>query len=270
MYEVLSASTPRPSVVAAHLREHVFFVVVPDGTGRLLNLNGSFYALDATGTKLLHHALMFPGPVAVSRLAALLRVDARIVADDLELLVGELQRRQLVAKSHEIETGRRGASCWKLAVMRVALTLLGYTGRSLEMSVAASMFLAFCAVRSIGLGSVAQACYEWAATSRTVRCDDGAKEYVCDSLRRALRARTAKGWLSYSCKERAVAGFVAGRLHGVVGSMVLAIDIHPFRAHLWFESHGAIISDQGTLRTKFEPVAILASSESLSHSGSAV
>src|SRR3712207_122521 len=118
------ASTRRPegACAAIRLRPDVFLVRAPDGSGRLLDLAGSFHVLDLIATELLWDVVSRGRSEAVRTTARLYRVPEQRVAADL----GELLK-QLPAGIDPVEATRRGE--WVDPLVVAALSLLRRVGR---------------------------------------------------------------------------------------------------------------------------------------------
>jgi hypothetical protein len=66
------------------LQPNVIFLLANDGSGRLLNLNGNFYALSTSGARILKELLERSPEEATDHLAFRYGVDAEQVKLDLE------------------------------------------------------------------------------------------------------------------------------------------------------------------------------------------
>src|SRR5262245_30045824 len=85
--------TPQSRYVLA---PEVLLVLIRDGTGRLLDLGGSFYALAATAATMLHDALREDPARAAVRLAARYKVQEQQVWSDLRRFLHELECKGLI------------------------------------------------------------------------------------------------------------------------------------------------------------------------------
>jgi len=80
------------------LRPNVILVEVQDGTARLLDLGGTFYALPAVGAMMLRETLSRGAASAVSRVSDQYGVGAGQVEEDLEAFLNDLQKKGLICR----------------------------------------------------------------------------------------------------------------------------------------------------------------------------
>src|SRR5919112_2786783 len=113
------ASTRRPegACAAIRLRPDVLLVRAPDGSGRLLDLSGSFHVLDQIATELLWDMASRGRSEAVRTAARLYRIPEQRVAADLDELL-----EQLPPGIDSVEATRRGE--WVDPLVVAGLSLL--------------------------------------------------------------------------------------------------------------------------------------------------
>src|SRR3712207_21356 len=78
------------------LARDVLLLLVTDGTARILDFGGGFYALSAVGAAMLVETLDRGTASATEAIAARYGADARQVREDVDRLLDELRRRGLI------------------------------------------------------------------------------------------------------------------------------------------------------------------------------
>ena len=78
------------------LAPDVLFLIAPDDSGRLLDLNGNFYAVTASGSQMLQQTLIRGMSAAVECIANQYNVDVQQVRKDLEIFLHELYKHGLL------------------------------------------------------------------------------------------------------------------------------------------------------------------------------
>src|SRR5271166_4017488 len=89
------------------LAKNVVLLMVKDGTARLLDLEGGFYATTVTGARILEAVLQQGADLACQTLAAEFRIDARKLKADMDLFLLALQRKRLLVAPHSKRLQRR-------------------------------------------------------------------------------------------------------------------------------------------------------------------
>jgi hypothetical protein len=224
------------------LAPDVLLVQAPDGSGRLLDLGGSFYALDPIAVELLWDVARRGRPETVRAAARRYGVPEQRVAADLDELLAVLPSG--IGTAEGPPGGGRGD---RLAV--AALLLL-----SRVRPARARVWTRLAAARI---------CFATAGWSRTLRWwtalpvsprKDGRTPAEVD-----LRVRrTATGSvLGHTCKERAVVGLAEARYAGLGAAVVLGISFYPLATHSWCVlDDGVVLGDLADVCAAFEPVAV--------------
>ncbi len=193
------------------------FVVLPDGSGRLLDLAGSFYALSPSATGMLRETLRSGSATAAERVAASFAVAEGRVRQDLHVFLDDLRQRRLLQRAgDDVPTDR--------AVSRSLLGALGATYRCVRRTAARSwvlLALAYLSIRRLG----------WPRTLATWQAFHGpAPSGAADSEMEAIRAaaeatRTAAAWhpLHVQCKERSLCCWSLLRAAGVPAQLVVGV-----------------------------------------------
>jgi hypothetical protein len=197
-------------------------LLIQDDRARLLDLeHGQFYALNATGTRLLTLALQAGPEQAVRRVAEEHGADPEQVRADWARLLARLRRRHLVAvrtaAARRQWPGRLGL-WWLLALAWLSLRLLGWA-RTLRL---------------------------WQAQRRPApeAWRPGMTPLV-QRLDQAVRAAAATHLLNPQCKERAlVAWHILRNRWALPAELVVGVLAFPFQAHAWVECGPWTVTDE--------------------------
>jgi hypothetical protein len=234
---------------AIRLRPDVLLVRAPDGSGRLLDLAGSFYALDQIATELLFDLARRGRTETVRAAAWRYRMSERRVAADLDALLSELPPglSELPPGIETPETARRGGRVDPLVV--AVLSLLRRVGHP--------------QLRAWVLLAAARVCFATAGWSRTLRWwtslptrgRPGGSSAAEIDVR--VRRHATGSVLGHTCKERAVVCLAEARTAGLGAAVVLGLSFYPLATHSWCVlDNGVILGDYPDVCAAFQPVAL--------------
>jgi hypothetical protein len=219
----------------------VLLVRAPDGSGRLLDLAGAFYAVDPIAADLLADLARAGRPEAVRAAARRYRVPEQQIAADLDALLADLPPGIGTA-----ELAHRGGWVDPLAV--ALLSLLSRVGPP--------------RLRTWVLLAAARVCFATAGWSRTLRwwtslptrgSPGGSSAAEID--RRVRRSATGSV-LGHTCKERAVVCLAEARGAGMPAAVVLGLSFYPLATHSWCVVDDVVLGDSPDLCAPFQPVAV--------------
>jgi hypothetical protein len=235
------------------LAPDVILVLVRDGTGRLLDLGGSFYALAATAATMLHEALREDPLRAAARLAARYKVQEQQIWGDLRRFLNELERKGLIR--HRGLGLRLSKRRWLLASLAVRPILRGIHAWPGSVRVKAKVLLglAYLSLRLLGLSGTIAAWRQYHRHSRAWE-GHGDRETVVREVDEAVRCGATYHFLNTECKERALCCWSLLRAHGFPAQIVLGIALYPFAGHCWCELDGQVLTDDEDRCERFTPV----------------
>lgn len=196
-------------------------LLIQDDLARLLDLDrGRFYALNATGTRLLVLALECGPLEAIRRVADEHQIDESRVQADWKTLLGTLEQRHLIFLSSSAKDFRQPGKLgflWLFAMAWLSLRLFGWAWTIRIWRFRRNPF--------------ADPCNE--EIERVVRQFD-------QSLRKAASIHP----FSPQCKERAiVAWHVLRNRWGLSAEIVVGVLAFPFQAHSWVEFGPLTLTD---------------------------
>ncbi len=236
---------------ASHvLAPDVLYVPVDDGSARLLDMNGSTFALSRTGAEILRETLAQGKERAVQSIADRYRIAHERVALDADRLLGELVRARLLSRS---DAGRSRPS------LRAELAqLLASTGLRL-------LRLHHWPPALVALAGISFALFGWANTVLAwERCsqrsgtraggDWSDRSDAMDRIDNAIR-RAAARMPRAACKERALSTWYLLLRERVPATLVVGIQLYPLEGHCWCEVGDRILSDYRDRCEAYRPVA---------------
>ncbi len=250
---VLTPPTPNAGALAGDyvLAPDVVLVLLDDGTSRLLDLAGSFYALSATATAMLSETLHAGEHGAAERIAARFRVASSAVADDIRRFLNGLEQLRLIGRPGQT---RRPAS-GRLAALVLAPALH-----------AAQALPAFSLIQAkvlLGLARWAVRWFGWAATvaawrrfhqGRSVRTAGTTGESLARKADAVVRTAAAQHPFLIECKERALTCWLLLRSHGVPARLIVGMDPFPFSSHCWCTYGPLVLTDFTDRCQRYVPV----------------
>jgi hypothetical protein len=232
------------------LAPDVFLVPVPDGTARLLNMGGRFYALSGVGAAMLRATLDHGPAVAVQQVAAGYGTDPRRVRSDLDRFLRTLQNAGLVHLAD-----KRPANCRSPRGSLLLMVVLGCLYRFLQSVRARAsglMTLAYVSCRLFGWTQTLAAWQRyhdtWPPIAGRGRPTDAA------AIEKSVRAAAAGHVLAVECKERALAAWSLARTIGLPASLVIGVHFFPLAGHCWCQSGVRVLSDEPERCEAYQPV----------------
>jgi hypothetical protein len=224
------------------LAPDVLLVRAPDGSGRLLDLGGSFYALDPIALELLWDLARRGRGETVRAVARRYRVPEQRVAADLDELLAGLPPG--VGTGEVTPGGGRGD---RLAVAALALLSRVRPAR-------ARIWVRLAAARlCFATAGWSHTLRWWTALPAPPRTDARTPAEVDVQVRRAATGSV----LGHSCKERAVVSLAEARSAGMGAAVVLGISFYPLATHSWCVlDDGVVLGDLADVCAAFEPVAL--------------
>jgi hypothetical protein len=229
------------------LAPSVLYLPAPDGSGRLFDLDGQFFAISATGAELLAETLGH-GPAAAAEIVACrYGVDTEAVRADLETFLAELRRQKLLwCPASGRPPRHRGTTRPLLAP---ALRLAYACCRSVRARTWMLLTLARLSFRLFG----------WTRTLAVWRrCavpggPHGNPAAVAREIGEAVRGAASGYLFGASCKERSLCAWALCRAAGVRATLVLGVNLYPLSSHCWCEYDGEVLTDYADRCENFTP-----------------
>jgi hypothetical protein len=236
------------------LAPHIILLLVHDGTARLLDMDGRFYALTAMGATMLRETLDRGTAAAVQTIAAQYGVAAQQVHRDLETFLRALEAQRLLHRPGSHRHQRRGNTTLPFLLLTPLLHVVHSSGRALRtrvwvvLTLARLWFWLFGWARTIA----AWQRYHGTTPAGTPMPEQAAFMRAVDAAIRAVAARHVFG---VGCKERSVCCWSLLRAAGVPATVVLGVNLFPLASHCWCEADSRTWSDEQEQCARFTPVA---------------
>ncbi len=244
-------TSPEPDYTLA---PDVILLPAPDGTARLLDLGGQFYALPAVGAELLTDTLERGSAAAVRLTAERYGVEPRRVTDDLDEFLSRLEREGLVRR----RLSRREPGRLTTALARVTLTpALVFIHRALrgtQSRAAALLALARLSFRLFGWSRTVRV-WRRCHPPNTAPLSDAEGAEAAATIDEAVRRAAARHPITVECKERSLCCWALARRAGIPAALVVGISLFPLAGHCWCESGGRTLGDDRDRCEAYTPVA---------------
>lgn len=244
---VLSSSEQAcPDGQGYRLPPDVLLVSVQDGSARLLDLGGNFYALTASAARMLDEVLKEGGESSPQKLAEEFGVDAGQIRADMDSFLAGLQRQGLlIAPGSRWRKKGRG----RAALARFTIPFIYFVnqvpGLSSRARAWALLAIAYASNRLFGWSNTV-GIWSRCGLDRSAGLDSrlaDAGELISGIGSTVARA-IARHPLNLDCKERALCCWALTRFAGLPGRLVLGIDLFPITIHCWCESDSRIVGDR--------------------------
>jgi hypothetical protein len=225
----------------------VLFVAAPDGSARLLDLNGSVYAIDRLGSFLLRSTLHEGRAAAVEQVSMHFSVSTEQVQRDLDEFIQQLRCRGLIGIGGTAPRGSRRRWKWESALTPVLGVL---RGASLPDRVRV-LCLLILARLSFALFGWSRTIAAWRTNSR---CRSHADFTKSQEISEIVRTMAARHWLTTECKERALCCWTLLQWHGIESALIVGIMLYPFAGHCWCACGDEILADDSERCNRFTPL----------------
>ena len=228
------------------LSKNVVLLMVKDGTARLLDLEGGFYATTVTGARILETALQQDAELACQTLAAEFRIDARKIKADMDSFLLTLQRKRLLVTPHSKQPQRRSAKkiCSWLMVPILYIANRAFR-KSPKKRAGTLLTLAYVSTRLFGWTNTIGIWKRFSITDSQVQnvkpLDDACR---WSDLEATVMRAIASHPFNINCKERALCSWALARSAGFSSRIVLGVDLFPAAIHCWCESGSRIMADR--------------------------
>jgi hypothetical protein len=252
---ILSSETPdRPGHTGEYtLGPDVILVLVHDGTARLLDMDGRFYAVSAIGAEMLQESLEQDSEAAVNKMVAQYGEGAQRVRRDLADFLQQLEKRRLIKRRGSI--GRRRALYPPLpfVVLAPSFRFIQHNVHSLK---AKAWSLLTLARFSFYLFGWARTIAAWQQYYHNLSYSGSAPhaEETAKAVDEVVRTMAAQHLFDMGCKERSLCCWALLRSAGLPATVVLGINLFPLASHCWCESSSLTLSDYQDQCEKFTPV----------------
>jgi hypothetical protein len=252
---ILSSDTQgRPGYAAEYtLAPDVILVLVHDGTARLLDMDGRFYAVSAIGAETLQGSLEQGTEAAVSKISAQYGEAPQRVRKDLTAFLQQLEKRRLIQRQGSNRRKRTPNTSFPFLTLAPSLHVVHHDVHSLKVKAWSLLTLARFSFSLFGWARTIaawQRYYHGLSDPGTVQPAEETAKVVDD----VVRTTAAHHMIGMGCKERSLCCWALLRSAGLSASVILGINLFPLASHCWCVSGSFTLSDYQDQCEKFIPV----------------
>ncbi len=248
------AQPPASHRPAYRLAREVVLVSIADGSARLLDLQGQFFALSEVAAQMLGDTLELGRGGAAESVARRWEVDVERVKRDLDTFLAELLRRGLLVPADQPDRRPPPGDLLAGMVLSALVRLTCGLWRTLKGKAAGLLALAHLSCRWLG----------WVGTVRLFQrlfpqperiLDGPAAEEAWRAIDEAVRQAVAQSVLSHACKQRGLTSWALARRAGLAPRLVIGLSLFPLHGHCWAQLGPKIILGDDLDRcAEYEPV----------------
>ncbi|HZO73630.1 MAG TPA: lasso peptide biosynthesis B2 protein [Ktedonobacteraceae bacterium] len=241
------------------LAPDVLFLRIQDGSARLLDLSGNFYALSQMGAQMLYEALHGNTAAVAARIATEYHAELSHVQSDLYAFLHDLEEKRLISHARCSRGLFQSKRIFPLIMLVPLLRAISAFPCSLQRKTWALLTLAFVAVRLFGWPRTVagwryclartQLTQEYASSNVTTELEQSTKD-----IDEVVRSIAARHFLHVECKERALACWWLLCSAGFPAKLVLGVHLFPLGCHCWCEVGRFVLSDDEGRCGQFTPV----------------
>lgn len=223
-----------------------------DGTARLLDLGGNFYALSQTASEMLSATLREGSGLAAQNMASTYNVNLTAMQRDLHAFLADLEARGLIFRPEHppVPTRRTRLAAWLLPPL-----LHGTQSRLIPLKgrVWILLMLAYLSTHLFGWSATVLA---WQcslcriASARFVVKGDVSAELLENTIHTTI---SKYPWL-VACKERSLCCWYLLRSEGLPATLKVGIMLCPLASHCWCELGSTPFCDEAERCQQFTPV----------------
>jgi hypothetical protein len=234
------------------LAPQVVFSPGQDGSARLLDMGGKFFALSKSAAEMVSGLLEHDVDATVATLAEQYDVEPQRVRDDVLALATNLRRQGLLRQ--------RGAPA-VLHLRSFGATLLMDLAIGVARCRALSQYVQ--ATLLLLLARISFALYGWARTVAACRSrlsgqaaptSTDTRQLQAQAVAEAVRQAAAHLLVPVACKEKALTSWILARFAGISADLIVGLQSYPLVGHCWCEAGPWNLSDDRERCAAFAPV----------------
>jgi hypothetical protein len=230
----------------------ILFPVEEEGTARLLDMNRNFYAVSATGTRMLQSTLARGAVAAAQEIAEECGVALDRVQTDLDAFLSELQKRHIIDRSARSANNQHSRIVDRI-FLTLPLRLIDRWLRSWKMRASALLLFARFSVHVFGWTRTIAALTQYHPMSSRSAIK-GTKEKIATAVNDALSGSATVHFIPMNCKERSLCCWTLARWAGLPAILVVGISLVPLCAHCWCEVGSLMLGDNPENCKQYTPV----------------
>ena len=233
---------------AISLSPDIVFVDAGDGSARLLNLGGSFYALNAVGAEFLRTVLQNDTATAIHLLASSRADSEEQISVDLQLLLAELNRKHLVYFKEKPSNRIQRRRLFARLLISPSLFLIRHACSSNYWRAHCLLLFSHVCFRLFGWSDTVALWGGHATGDSTAHASQ--VPIISDLVRKAV----AGHWLAVECKERSISCWKLLQWEGIQSDLVVGVSLSPMQGHCWCSYDRTILADDAERCRLFVPI----------------
>jgi hypothetical protein len=240
-----------------HLAPNVLFLRIQDGSARLLDLGGNFYAISQTGAQMLYETLVRGKKTAAVNIADEYGVELSSVQNDLHAFLHDLEKKRLIFHAQPCQRAFTSRNILPLLLLVPLLHCISLCPVSQKRKAWALLMLAHVAIWLFGWPKTV-ACWQSyvrrAWSHIPVSCDVARLEQFAKAIDEVVRSVAARHLFHVECKERALSCWWLLCAAGLAAKLVVGLSLFPLESHCWCEVRQLVLSDDQDRCQQFTPI----------------
>lgn len=235
------------------LSPNVLLLLLQDGSARLLDLGGNFYALSQIGAQMLNETLTVGTATAAVRIATEYHAELSQVQNDLHAFLHKLEEDRLISHIQRSQRALLSKEILPSLALMPLLRCISIWPASLERRTWALLALASLSIRLFGWPRTITIWRRYwqkpASSEATIGLEQSVRE-----IDKIVRTAAAHHPFYVECKERALCCWWIMHSVGFSAKLVLGVNLFPLECHCWCEMGQFVLSDDQDWCETFIPV----------------
>lgn len=235
------------------LAPQVIFLQIQDGSARLLDLGGNFYAISPMGARMLSETLKVGTRTAAERIATEYPTERSCVRRDLHAFLHDLEKKRLIYANKLFRKKTQSKYTLSLSILLPLLRYISIRPTSLEKKAWVLLMLAAVSLRLFGwpqtIASWQAYLQKHASGSPTAPLEQSVKD-----IDHIVCTVAACHPFHVECKERALTCWWLLATAGFSASLVLGVTLFPLGCHCWCEAGQFVINNDQDRYEQFTPI----------------
>jgi hypothetical protein len=246
------AATPAATVNGPDycLAPDAAFLMMSDGSGRILDMADSFCAVAPVGALMVRETLRH-GEAAAARLVAdTFGAPLERVRGDLRRFLASLEQRRILERRSQVRgrPPRAAAAGLATGLLKVALGVLP----PVRARAAVLLTQAKLSLRLFGWPATVAA-WRQRFPQRDGRLSPREVQATAVRIDDAVGSAAAGNLFGVACKERALCAWALARGAGLPAALVIGVELYPLAGHCWCEVGQRVVSDHPDNVARYVP-----------------
>ena len=254
MFKIFDLKTRGRNFSEYVLQDGVIFLIVQDGTGRLLNLDCAFIGMSEVATYMLSELLNSDLESTTLSVATKYKISPAAAKTDLTRFVEQLDVGKFILHGANAQPRQSFKKTISRFISLKTLHLIHDMPLPLDAKAWLLMTLAFFAVKFSGFGhaiAIWQGSFKASANMQFKKASPETVDIVSSAVERVAKRHI----LPVACKERALSAWSLTQHASLPSELIIGVDLFPFAAHTWCTVDTKIVGDEADGCKYFAPVA---------------